>query len=111
MRITLFGVKIGSHIQKARKAKKLTQAELSDACGWGYQQGRISHYETNTRQPDLDDLETLAKVLDVRISDLLGESTPPPPSKRIANLAEKLIALPPSRQKLIVLLIDELQSR
>lgn len=111
MRITLRGMKIGKFILKARKAKKLTQAELSEACGWGFQQGRISHYENDRREPELDDLAKLAKALDVRMSDLLGESTPPPPAKRIASLAEKLIALPAPRQRLIVQLIDEFRSQ
>ena len=110
MRITLHGVGIGEEIKKARRAKSMTQPVLSEACGWGYVQARISHYERGRREPSIDDLRMLAKTLDVSVGQLFGERTqaPRPPRNRVIKSAEKLISLPVSRQKLIQQLIDEL---
>lgn len=56
----------GELIKAARKRNKLNQSQLSELCGWGYSQGRISHYETETREPSLNDLVTIAKALGLK---------------------------------------------
>lgn len=38
----------------------MTQAQLAEACGWEGQ-SRVSNYETGEREPDLEDLLTIAK--------------------------------------------------
>ncbi len=63
---------IGSRIKAARKAKKLSQPELADLCGWGLNQGRISHYEKGRRQVSIPDAVIIAAALGTNIVDLLG---------------------------------------
>lgn len=57
----------------------MTQAALAEACGWDGQ-SRVSNYETGEREPDLDDLATIARVTGVNGSWLAtgeGEMTGP----------------------------------
>jgi phage repressor protein C with HTH and peptisase S24 domain len=54
---------IGSKIKAAREAKGLSQAELAERCGWD-SQGRVGNYEKDTREPKIDDLRKIARVLD-----------------------------------------------
>ena len=56
---------IGERIKLARSLKGYSQAELSERCGWEHQ-SRISSYERDKREPDKEDVETLAAVLGVR---------------------------------------------
>jgi transcriptional regulator with XRE-family HTH domain len=53
---------IGSNIRKARKAAGLTQIELGERCGWDEAQTRISKYENDEREPNFEDLKTIAKA-------------------------------------------------
>ena len=62
------------NLKEARKAKKLSQAELAKVCAdidkQGWSQSRIAHYERGTRLPDLHDLEVLSIALSVEPSRL-----------------------------------------
>lgn len=58
---------IGDRIRVARRRKHLSQKELADLCGWSLQAARISNYERGKREPRSDNLEVLAKALDVSI--------------------------------------------
>lgn len=58
-------------LKKLRKAKGLSQQQLAHACGWE-SQSRIGNYERGTRQPNLQDLETLASALGVTLPDLVS---------------------------------------
>ena len=72
---------IGDRIRRAREARELTQRDLAAACGWESEspQGRISHYETNRREPSLADLAKIAKALNVTVEHLaFGPSTQDP---------------------------------
>lgn len=63
---------IGQKIKAARKARKITQLQLGEGCGWTEgPQARISHYENGTRSPGLSELELIAGVLDMNVSDLI----------------------------------------
>lgn len=62
---------LGIRIKKLRKAKGMSQQALAEACGWA-SQSRIGNYEKGTRQPNLEDMEKLAKALDVTLPDLVA---------------------------------------
>ena len=59
----------GSVLQKARTRRKLTQQALADKVG--VRQETIARLETGKRQPSMDLLHRLAKVLKVKVGDLL----------------------------------------
>lgn len=62
--------KIGKFIQERRKAKKLTQEELSEKLGVNNRS--VSRWENGKCMPDLSILKQLSKELDVSINDLLN---------------------------------------
>lgn len=66
---------LGERIAFFRKKKGMSQKALAVACGWG-SQSRVGNYETDTREPSLDDIERMAKALDVTSAQLIGESQP-----------------------------------
>lgn len=63
---------IGQRIKAARLNAGLNQAELAEKCGWGYKQGRISHYESGRREPKLGDIQEIEVALN---TSLLTQST------------------------------------
>ncbi len=56
-------------LRKARNKRKLTQGELAEKVG--VTRVTISYLESGTRQPSMDLLQRLAKVLKVKVGDLL----------------------------------------
>ncbi len=56
-------------LKKARERRKLTQAELAKRVG--VHQVTIARLETGVRRPSADLLQRLAKVLKVKMEDLL----------------------------------------
>jgi len=50
---------LGQRIKCAREALGISQAKLSEMCGWE-SQGRVGNYENDTREPKLDDLRRIA---------------------------------------------------
>lgn len=80
------------NLASLRKERKLSQVDLASLCGWDTQ-SRISNYETNFRTPDLDDIEILAKALNIDVLELLTPAngvrearpsyTPPDKSQKI----------------------------
>jgi transcriptional regulator with XRE-family HTH domain len=59
-------VPIREEIQRARKAAKLTQNELAEACnklGGNIRQKDISEYESGKQNPSLEKIEVIAKAL------------------------------------------------
>ena len=61
--------KLGRHMQKLRRAKGITQEELAERIGvstpW------IGHIETGRATPNLKLLGKIARVLQVRVRDLI----------------------------------------
>ncbi|ENA0084943.1 helix-turn-helix domain-containing protein [Pseudomonas aeruginosa] len=82
---------LGSRIAHYRSLKGISQAKLAKACGWA-SQSRIGNYEKDTREPSLDDLELIAKVLDVTVAELIGSD-----STSSGSLQNVEPALQPSR--------------
>ncbi len=59
----------GTVLKKARERRELTQAELAKRVG--VHQVTIARLETGVRRPSADLLQRLAKVLKVKMEDLL----------------------------------------
>ena len=75
--IVIFGVIVlsiesGKKIQRARKAKNLTQKQLAEILGLAT--GTVQQYELGKRQPPLKTVEKIADVLSVSPFDLVGDS-------------------------------------
>ncbi|WP_040263729.1 helix-turn-helix domain-containing protein [Pseudomonas massiliensis] len=60
----------GQRLKKLRKAARLSQAQLAEACGWK-SQSRVGNYETDAREPSFADLETIAGVLGISVLQLV----------------------------------------
>lgn len=73
-----------SNLEWIRKKKNLTQEELAKKLGIS-QQG-IAHYESGKREPTLDGLISIAKVLEVSIDDLLTKDFRSPDYLLASNL-------------------------
>lgn len=57
---------IGDKIKRIRTFRKMTQAELGAALGWGDKgANRLAQYETNYRVPGKDLVTEMARILDV----------------------------------------------
>ncbi|MAN77679.1 helix-turn-helix domain-containing protein [Pelagibacterium luteolum] len=61
----------GRNVRKARLAKGWSQEQL--AFESNLQRSYISEIETGKRNPTLDVVETIARVLEVRVIELLAE--------------------------------------
>lgn len=64
---------IGANIKRIRQMRGMTQGELADAVNVKRQ--TISSWEVNRTEPDMGSVELLAKALNCRKSDLIGESS------------------------------------
>lgn len=73
---------LGKRIAFYRKAKKMSQAQLAEACGWS-SQSRIGNYEKDIREPSLADLNIIAKKLDINRALLTGDKSPLPVANAI----------------------------
>lgn len=60
------------NIKKRRLELGLTQEQLAHACGWPGQ-SRVANYEKGLREPTINDIQTLAKVLQIEVSALFGD--------------------------------------
>lgn len=58
-------------LREARVAKKLSQGEVAQLCGWENAAGRVSNYENLSREPSLSDLDKLASVLGLSLEQVL----------------------------------------
>lgn len=61
-------MKIGSRIAKARRAAGMSQQELADKIGTG--QTTISSWERERTEPTRDDVQRVAKALNIPLTDL-----------------------------------------
>lgn len=65
---------LGSRIAHYRNEAKMSQAKLAQACGWA-SQSRVANYEKDTREPTLEDISLMAKVLRIDPAQLLSNGT------------------------------------
>ncbi|OAA91309.1 helix-turn-helix domain-containing protein [Clostridium coskatii] len=84
-------IKIGDKIKSYRKNLKLTQADMAHKLN--IPRSTYAHYENNTREPDIDILNEIAKTLNVDITDLISyefeEKMNAEVSKDIDNIMKK----------------------
>lgn len=73
----MFMKTLGQRIAFYRKAKKMSQAQLAEACGWA-SQSRIGNYEKDIREPSLADLGLIADKLGIDRVLLTGDQDPLP---------------------------------
>ena len=67
---------IGDKIKKIRTFRKMTQAELGAALGWGEKgANRLAQYETNYRVPKKELVTEMAKILNVNPWTLYDATT------------------------------------
>lgn len=62
----------GNNIKKARQAKNIKQKELAERIGVAH--NSISYHEKGKHLPSLDLAAQMASVLEVSVSDLIGET-------------------------------------
>lgn len=67
-----WGMDFPANLRRLRKAAKLTQQQLADACEFSTQ-SRIGNYEAGRGLPSLPDLLVMARVLHVGIGEFFGE--------------------------------------
>lgn len=78
---------LGSRIKKARKAKKMTQADLGRHFGISSQ--AVSQWENDpTKGPQRDKMGKLARLLEVDLTWLSGDTADTSASTEIARLIE-----------------------
>lgn len=75
--------KLVQTIIRKRKAKGLTQAQLSEVTG--INRGMLSRLEGASYVPSIEQLQTLAETLDFEITDLFEEETAPAPKRSISR--------------------------
>ena len=92
------------NLRKYRKKKGLTQMKLGEKLNYGYT--AIANYESGRNEPSYDVLISLAKILDVTPNDLLGF----PAVEKELEILFSFQELPPEKQKIILEMIDALQS-
>lgn len=87
-------IELGERIKELRIARKLSQVALAKSLDLNPQ--TIRDYETGRRSPTIKGLPSLAKALDVSISDLIEGSSSPPPIKTlpVSQLLAKLSNVP-----------------
>lgn len=99
-------MEIKDKIKLLREMRRWSQPELAERCGWGYNQSRISHYETGNREPKLRDLQTIAKALGISMEALIDDEVPAelPPIESMESIAvrQALRELDQEGQKLIL---------
>jgi transcriptional regulator with XRE-family HTH domain len=93
-----------------RKAAGLTQIELAKALG--VSNANIAFWEWSPKPPRSDVLPAMARILGVRVEDILGDdggsSRNAPPRSKLQRTFDKARALPRRQQDLIVRFVDTL---
>lgn len=67
--ITESDIKLGKRLQKARKVAGLTQEQIANKANLSVPY--IGYLETGLRKPSLKTLKKLAKIMEVKVSDLI----------------------------------------
>lgn len=84
---------LGENLKAARSAAGLKQREVADRLG--VEQPTVQRWEAGKREPDNATLRRLAEIFGVKVSDLLGESSPPIPVS--TALPAPMPAVPPGQ--------------
>ncbi|PLZ01758.1 transcriptional regulator [Burkholderia sp. WAC0059] len=95
---------VGRALSVRRKARGLTQEQLSEAAG--LTQASLSHIERGIVAPSLERLAQLAELLDCSLGELLSEVATGP-TDRAMRIHEKLASLTAAQQESLERLIDD----
>lgn len=98
---------LGKNIKRLRRAAGLSQVALAEACGWGPDNARISHYEVGRREPSIEDLSKIAKAVRAHVADFY--QTPIKPveggdtsAADVQKLVNAFMSAPEDRQKFVL---------
>ncbi|MCP5014680.1 MAG: helix-turn-helix transcriptional regulator [Ketobacter sp.] len=111
----VFYTSLGKRIAQARKAKGMTQVQLAEALGISQQ--TVAHYEGGRLRLPASMVPVIAKVVEVSVMELMGESDvkiPPMkrgPKSRLEQQVEQISLMPRSKQKFISEMLDALISQ
>jgi len=62
---------IGDYLERSRRKKRWSQAQLAEIAGSGWDQAKVCKLEKCVRLPSADDMELLAQLLDVPLVKLV----------------------------------------
>lgn len=82
---------VGDRIRYFRKDRKMTQDKLAELTG--IHPVSIRKYETNKMQPQIEQIERIASVLDVNVSVIVGYNTKPAVVRTVGDLTGVLMML------------------
>lgn len=102
-------VSIGSRIQQARRARGMTQAQLSESIR--IEPVTLSRYETGSRGPSITTLARTAETLGIRLGDLVDDDRElPEPNfpQEIEQAISILKRMEKDRLDLVIRLLREL---
>jgi transcriptional regulator with XRE-family HTH domain len=99
---------VGDRLANFRRERGLSQEDLARRVG--LTQRVMSYYEKGTTRIPADTLLKLADVLNVSVYEILGRATSPrsPKNKKLWKVLEKIEALAPHDQKVVLRTIDAL---
>jgi len=97
---------VSKRIKHYRKLADLTQQELSDAIGYA-SQSRIGNYETGCREPSLEDLEAIAKVLGISLCALVTDAEEDEQEAKLLSMFRRLTTIDKSRVYGIIKILGE----
>lgn len=76
------------NLKALRKAKKVTQQELSEVLGYGYT--AVANYESGRNEPSLQDLIRIADFFDVSLDNLLCRAYPSEEKRKLYASFDRL---------------------
>ena len=82
---------VGDRIRYFRKDRKMTQDKMAELTG--IHPVSIRKYETNKMQPQIEQIERIASVLDVNVSAIVGYNTKPAVVRTVGDLTGVLMML------------------
>lgn len=91
---------IGERIRYFRKDRQLTQDKLAELTG--IHPVSIRKYETNKMQPQIEQIERIASVLDVNVSAIVGYNSKPAIVRTVGDLTGVLMTLFKSHVLMII---------
>lgn len=103
-----FFVTLGARIAELRKTQGITQIQMAEALGVSQQ--TVNSYEVARRRVPVSALPILAKLFNISIDELLGETEKPSnkrgPASKLQQQIEKVNLLPRAKQKFVSEMLD-----
>lgn len=96
-----------SRVRAGMKAKGYTQDDVASRLH--VTRGAISHYLNGIREPNLNQVKELAKMLDMSLSELLGDDATFINDETQLKAVDIIKELPPEKQELAIKLLESLK--